>query len=121
VPDQLPPSPATVAAVQTHLRTIAQVLHQAQHLGPEAQDLLAELVQELGDALNSATVPSADLAHLTECAAQVVQATQRPREHGMATGARDRLQKAIIGVETQFPTVAAIASKLLDTLADLGI
>jgi hypothetical protein len=73
MPDPVSPLSPAASAVQTHLRTTAQILHQVEHLGPDGQKVLAELVEELGNALDSAAVPSNERAHLTECAAHFVQ------------------------------------------------
>jgi hypothetical protein len=110
----------TASAVQTHLRTIAQILHEVRHLGPEAQQLLTDLVEELGNALDSAKVPSAELAHLAESTAHLVQAAHRHEDKGLAA-ARDRLEKALVGAEMEFPRLVDIARRLADTLAGLGI
>jgi hypothetical protein len=88
--------------------------------GHYAQQLLAELVDELGDALDSAKVPSTELAHLAECAAHLVQTAHR-REDKRLAGARDGLEKALIGVEMEFPRLADIGRKLADALASVGI
>jgi hypothetical protein len=117
--EKVQPVPAA-PAVQAHLRTIAQILHEVRHLGPEAQQLLAELVEELGGVLASAEVPSTELAHLAECAAHLVQTAHRPEEKGLAA-ARDGLEKAAIRVEMEFPRLADIGRRLAETLASLGI
>jgi len=116
MPEKMHLVPAT-SAVQGHLRTIAQILHEVRHLGPEGQQLLAELVEELGD---SAKVPSTELAHLAECAARLVQTAHRREDKGLAA-AGEGLKKALIGVEMEFPRLADIGRKLADTLANLGI
>src|SRR5437868_13035635 len=107
MPEQDQPSSLSASAVRAQLAALAQVLHEGKHLGPEAQQLLAELLEELSAALGDATAPPRDLAHLTQCAAQLVQAAKKP-DSGMLAGARDRLEGAVIGVETQFPTIAEI-------------
>jgi hypothetical protein len=100
---------------------VANILHGADRLSPQVQELLAELVEELSETLNSGSVPSEELAHLTECATQLVQAAKQPREKKRAVAARDRLENALVKIDAQFPTVAAIGRKLVDTLVDLGI
>ena len=56
-------NPANVASlagsVRTLLRTIAELLRHTRHLGPDAQTLLADLIDELGVALESPEVPNA--------------------------------------------------------------
>jgi hypothetical protein len=119
MPEEASPVPAA-SAMQIHLRTIAQILHEVRHLAPEAQQLLAEFVEELGDSLGSAAVPSTQLAHLTECAAHVVEAAHRREDKGLAA-ARGKLERALIGAEMEFPRLVDIGRKLADTLAGLGI
>jgi hypothetical protein len=119
MPEQASPVSAA-SAVQAHLRTIAHILHEVRHLGPETQQLLAEFVEELGDSLGSAAVPSTQLAHLTECAAHLVQAAHGQEEKGLAA-ARGKLERALIGAEMEFPRLVDIGRRLADTLADLGI
>jgi hypothetical protein len=117
--EPLPLSAST--AVQFHLRTIAQVLHQGQHLGPEVQELLAKFVEELGNILDSALVPSSEVAHLSECAAQLIQAAHGRQEKPKITAAKDRLERAIVAVEAKFPALADVGSRIVDTLSGLGI
>jgi hypothetical protein len=81
---------------------------------------LAELVEELGDTLGSAGVPSTRLAHLTECVAHLVEAAQQREDKGLAA-ARGKLERALIGAELEFPRLVDIGRRLADTLASLGI
>jgi len=101
-------------------REFGGVLHDVRHLGPDAQQLLAELLEELGDALDAGKVPSTELAHLAECAAQLVQTAHR-REDTRLAAAKEGLEKAFIGVEMEFPKLADIGRKLAEALASLGI
>lgn len=116
-----PVPPSAAAEVQAHLRNIARILHECKHLGPETQKLMADLVEELSNALSSSTVPSKDLAHMTECAAHLAQAAKQPQAPEKVTTARDRLENAIIRIETEFPTVAGVGRRLIDALGELGI
>lgn len=108
-------------AVLDQLHTVAALVRDADHLGPEAQQLLAKLLDELSTALSTPEMPSAEVAHLTECAAQLVQAVHREEEHGVVSNARARLQKAIVAAEMEAPVVAGVARRLMDALANLGI
>jgi predicted AlkP superfamily phosphohydrolase/phosphomutase len=119
--EPIPPTPPAVAQVRTHLHTIARLLREVHHLSPEAQARLAELVDELGQALESDTVPSAELAHLTECAAQLVSATQRGEDEGLLNKTRERLDRAALAVETEAPLLAGLARRLAEALTNLGI
>ncbi len=116
-----PPALPSVVEVRTHLHTIARLLREVRHLEPEAQELLAELVDELGQVLEADEVPSSALAHLTECTAQLITAAHRGETDGLLGRARARLDRAVLAAEAEAPTVAGLARRLADTLANLGI
>jgi hypothetical protein len=113
--DSLPP-----ADVQTSLRAIAQLLRQADHLEPEAQQALADLVDEMGNALNTSAIPSQDLNHLAESTAHLAQVVHQ-QDTGVVSAARQRLEEAIVAVESRAPLAAGVGRRLLETLANLGI
>src|SRR4051794_25728757 len=94
--------------IRQHLHTIAQLLREVPHLGPEAQQLLAELVSELSDAMEAETVPAADLAHLADTAAQLVRAAHQGEETGLLGKARDKLESAAAALEADAPMIAGI-------------
>lgn len=114
------PTPAT-ARMREHLHAISELLRHVHHLGPEAQSLLADLVDELGKSLESTEVPSAEVARLTECTSQLMQAVQQRHEPGVLEAARDRLDRAVIAAEAEAPTVAGLTRRLVDMLSNLGI
>jgi Domain of unknown function (DUF4404) len=118
MPDPASPSVAQVRAV---LPIIAQLLREVNPLGPEAQAALADLVDELGTALDADTPPSAAVAHLTESAAHLVQAVGRRDEPGLLGKARDRMEAAVTAAEAEAPTAAGLTRRLLETLSNLGI
>lgn len=119
--EPIPPAPPSVVQVQAHLHTIARLLRDADQLGPEAQRLLAELVDELGDVLEKGTVPSAELTHLTECTAQLMTLAQTGEDIGLLAKARTQLERAVVAVEGEAPMVAGIVRRLTDALSNLGI
>jgi hypothetical protein len=121
MPEQPPPNPPALLQVQATIHAIAQVLRQPGQLRPETQKTLAELVDELGATLQSATVPSDELAHLTESTAHLLQALQKPHETGVLAAARDRLEGAIVRAESEAPVAAGLARRLVETLSNLGI
>src|SRR5471030_2638447 len=116
-PDNAP----SLAAVRTLLHTIAELLRHTRHLGPEAQALLADLIDELGVALEAPEVPSAEIAKLTECASQLVQAVSEKHDAGVLEAAHDRLEGAVVAVETRAPHLASLTRRLAEMLSDLGI
>ena len=118
--DPLPPSPGA-SEVQAQLRSIAQILHQHRQLGPDAQELLAKLVEEMSDELGSRNVSAQELNHLAEAASHLLQTIKQPQEPRKAASARDRLEAAISRIESEHPTVAGIARRFVDALGELGI
>ena len=114
------PAPSS-AEVPALLRTIALLLRHTHHLGPEAQLLLADLVEELGKALEQAKVSSAEIARLTESASHLVEVAQAEDEPGVLDAARSRLERAAVAVETGAPMLAGLARRLAEMLSNLGI
>jgi hypothetical protein len=115
-----PPSPSR-PEIEASLHAVSQLLRQAHHLSPEAQETLAELVDELGHAIGSGTASPEELAHLQESTARLLQAVQQRHDEGVVAAARDRLEGAVIGIESRAPVVAGVARRLLDALSNLGI
>jgi Domain of unknown function (DUF4404) len=111
----------SLAEVRTFLHTIAALLRHTRHLGPEAQALLAELIDELGVALEAPEVPNAEIARLTESASHLVQAVAEKHNAGMLEAAHDRLEGAVVAVETRAPHLADLTRRLAEMLSDLGI
>jgi hypothetical protein len=119
--DSIEPNASSVAQLRAHLHTIASLLREVPHLGPDAQRLLAELVAELSDALDAETVPAADLAHLADTAAQLVRAAHRGEEQGLLGAAREKLEGAAAAVEADAPMIAGLTRRLIEALSNLGI
>lgn len=121
MPDHLPSELPAAARVQVSLHELARLLREAQHLEPEAQQALADLVDELGKALDPATAPSAEMAHLADSAAGLAQALHQRHDTSVLVAARDRLEAAALRAEADAPVTAGVVRRLLDTLANLGI
>ncbi len=115
------PEPSAVAEVRTHLHTIAELLHAKPRLGPREQGILAELVDELSQALEKQASSPEELARLARTTAELVTAIQHERDAGLLGKARDRLDAAIVAVESEAPVLAGIARRLIAALANLGI
>lgn len=111
----------TRSEVQAHLHAIARLLRQSEHLTAEAQQALAELVDELGNALDSPALPNTEMADLTQSTAELVQALHQRHDTGVLATARDRLEQAIVGAETKAPVAADLARRLVETLSGIGI
>ncbi|HYT94608.1 MAG TPA: DUF4404 family protein [Gemmataceae bacterium] len=119
--EQLPSKASIPPEVQASLVMIGRLLREAHHLGPEAQQTLAGLMDELGRALSSSQASSEELAHLTESTAKLVEAVHQQHDEGVLAAARDRLEEAVIAAEARAPVVAGVARRLLDALSNLGI
>ena len=115
------PAPPSAAEVRALLHTIALLLRHTHHLGPEAQLLLADLIDELGKSLDEAKVSSAEIARLTESASHLVQVAKAEDQEGVVEQARDRLERAAVAVESGAPTLAGLARRLTEMLSNLGI
>ncbi|MSQ97074.1 MAG: DUF4404 family protein [Gemmataceae bacterium] len=118
---ETPSQPPATEQVQAHLHAIARLLRETRHVGPEAQALLADLVDELGNALASADVPNEEVARLTECTTHLAQAVQEEGQPGMLEAAEERLEHAVLAVETKAPVLAGLTRRLAEMLSNLGI
>jgi hypothetical protein len=115
-----PPSPAA-AEVQARLHELAQTLRTAHRLKPEAQEALANLVDELSALLDPATPPSLATAHLADSAVHLAHELQKRPNKTLLAAAKDRLQEATVRAEAEAPLAVGLARQFLDTLANLGI
>jgi hypothetical protein len=116
-----PGSPPTPPEVQARLHAVAQLLRQAEHLTPQARRALAELVDELSDALSSPGAGAAETARLTESTAHLLEALGRRHDTGVLAAARDRVDEAIVAAETKAPVAAGLARRLVEALSNIGI
>jgi tRNA C32,U32 (ribose-2'-O)-methylase TrmJ len=116
-----PPQPPTAADVHASLHHLAQFLRQSGHLDTQEQQALADLVDELGRAIDQAALPSAETAHLAESIAQLTRAVHHRHDTGLLTAAKERLGQAVVSIETQAPMATGLVRRLLEALANLGI
>jgi hypothetical protein len=121
MPEQPPSGPSVPPSVQASLHAVAEVLRDPHPLSLEAREALAALVDELGNLLVMPGAPPEAVAHLADSTAHLVQAVHRRADEGILVGARDRLEQAILGVESHAPLAAGIARRVLDALAGIGI
>jgi hypothetical protein len=121
MPEQPQPNPLSRADVVASLREVSGLLREAHHLGPEAQETLAGLVEELGHALASGTISAEELAHVRDSTAQLAEALHQRHDESVLAAARDRLGEAVVGLEARAPVVTGVVRRLLDALASLGI
>ena len=115
MPEQ-PPTPSSV-----NLRELAQELREADHLGPEAQQAIADLLEELAIALPTGAKVPAETAHLAESASHLAAALHEPQEPGVLANAVERLEASVARAEAKAPMASGIARRLIETLANLGI
>lgn len=118
MPEQPSSAFPTATRVQASLHELAQLLRSAHHLEPEAQQALADLVEEMSQSLARAEVPSAEMAHLAASAGQLSQALHQQHD---TRRLRERLEEVALRAETEAPVTAGIVRRLLDTLTNLGI
>jgi hypothetical protein len=121
MPEQPPSASPAVAGVQTSLHTIAEILRDPRPLTHEIRAVLADLVDELGRVLATASVPPTEVANLAESTALLARAVHRQEAPGLLAAARDRVEAAILSAESKAPLTAGLARRLLDTLANIGI
>jgi len=61
------------------------------------------------------------LTHLAESTRHLLEAAKQREEPDIPDAVRSRFESAVVRVQTQFPTVAAMARTLVDALANIGI
>jgi hypothetical protein len=120
MPEQ--PSPGLDAATQirANLLESARLLREAHHIDPEAQRTLADLVEELSEALDPSAASSDHTVHLAESSTHLVQALHQ-RHEGLIASAQARLAAAAARAESDAPVATGIARRLINALSDLGI
>jgi hypothetical protein len=120
IPMPMPSDSHGQPGVETNLHDLAQLLRQAEHLGPKTQMALAQILEELAQAMHSAPVPSQELIPLAHSTADLVHALHQ-KEDTQISSTQARLRRSILQIENQSPFVAQLAERLLDTLASSGI
>src|SRR5262249_30278410 len=81
---------------------------------------LAELVDELGEALRVAPVPPEEVARLAGTTAQLAEALHH-HDRGWLESARDRFDEAVVQTEAHAPVAVRLARRLADSLGSMGI
>lgn len=114
-------TPPTLDDVRKQLHSISEMLRQGDHLDDAAQKQVADLVEELSRALNATTVPSAEVAHLAESAANLARAIHERHDPGLLGAARERVDRAITAAEAESPMLAGLVRQFTELLASLGI
>lgn len=112
------PTPTDPAS---RLRELAQLLREADHLDPEAQQEFADILDELSESVVPGPESSEHHQHLAESAAHLAEVLHQPGDTGLIARARRRLEEAAVRAETEAPVATGIVRRLIDTLANLGI
>src|SRR5438093_13352059 len=99
MPDSPQAQPTPPHALQERLHEIGRLLRRTHHLGPEAQQALARLADELSAVPEMAALPSAEAAQLLEQTTALAEALHRQAGEGLLAAARDRLQRAVYAAE----------------------
>ncbi len=102
------------------MQELARLLHEADHLQPETQQELADLVAELSKAL-AGELSCAEAEHLGKSAEHMIRALREERDTDYLAAARERLREAAVWAEVEAPVATGIVRRILDTLANLGI
>jgi len=118
IPESSGPS---VSDIQARLHEVAGMVRDSNTIDPESRRVLAELVEDLSEALQSASVPAADAAHLAESTAHVADSLHHQHDRGLLANTRERLEEAMLEAESRSPVVVGLARRLLDALANIGI
>jgi hypothetical protein len=97
------------------------LLREAEHLGPEEQQILAEVVDELARALESPQAVSPELVHLAESTTHLLQALHERKDKGVVSAATRRVEKALSNAEARAPFLVGLVERLVEMLAATGI
>lgn len=110
----------TAEQVRARLEELARSLRQAGHLQPEAQQELADLMEELAGVVASAPVAD-QTTRLGEHAAQLAQALHQQQDDSLLSAAKKKLEQSALRAQEEAPLATGIVRRLIDTLANLGI
>ena len=116
-----PSEPAGRARDPGRLQNVARLLRESPSIDPESHRTLAELVDELTRALETKTVPPAEVTHLAESTAHLAENLHQQQEKELPVTVTDRLSRAALNAEAHAPIAAGLAHRLLEALANIGI
>jgi hypothetical protein len=102
------------------LHALAQKLREADDLGPEAQQAVADLLEDLAKAIPPAG-GAAETTHLAESATHLADALRQRHQTNAVPAAMERFETAIARAEAKAPLASGIARQLIEALANLGI
>src|SRR4051812_19324472 len=110
MPDD-PPSPALpLAAIQARLHEVAGRLREPGAVDPDSRRILAELVDELSDALRSSQAPPGEVAQLAATTTHLADALHEPPEHrGWLAQVQAPFEEAALRAEAHAPVAVGLA------------
>ena len=117
----MPDNPTPPSEVQDRLHEVARLLRESRAVDPSSRKILAELVDELTQALQTSQQPPEAVLHLAGTTAQLAEALHRQKEATWLGQARDRFEEAALRAEAQHPVAVGLARRLIDALANIGI
>jgi hypothetical protein len=110
-----------VPEIEARLHEVARLLRESSSLDPDSRGVLAELIDELGQALRSSQPAPAEVAQLAGTTAQLAEALHRRHDSSWLAQVRDRFEEAAARAEVRAPVAVGLARRLLDALANIGI
>jgi hypothetical protein len=99
---------------------LGRLLRQADYLEPDAQQEMADLVEELGRSLDAGELEPETTTHLADSTGHLIEAL-REQHKGLLAEARDGLERLVVKAEGAAPVATGFAERLIDVLSDLGI
>jgi hypothetical protein len=114
------PGPQSAAELRARLDELSWLLRETDHLEPEVQQELADLVGQLSQALAEGRLEPATTAQLAQSAAHMVEAVRR-QEGGFFAAARDGLERIVVEAEDRAPVATGFAERFIDVLGNVGI
>jgi hypothetical protein len=117
----MPDNATPIPDVQGRLHEVARLLRESNQVDPDTRSILAELVDELSETLQSSQVPPTEVERLAGTTAQLAEALHRPHPSGWLAQARDRFEEAALRAEARAPVAVGLARRLLDALSNIGI
>jgi predicted RNA-binding protein associated with RNAse of E/G family len=113
------PESTDTAALRSRLAELSQLLRDAEQLEPETRQELADLVDELSQAVAEGRLEPSATAQLAASAAHMAEAL-RQQHHGPFAAARDGLERIVIEAEDRAPVATGFAERLIDILSSIG-
>ena len=121
MPQEFPAPSSPSQDIHAYLHAISSFLRRPHRLDAVAQDALADLVDELDNAIRSGKIPNDEATKLAATLSHFADAIQREEEPGVLKAARERLMEATVVAENHAPMVAGLARRFMDALANIGI